>query len=91
MLDFKVYKAKLGRRIVFFSPIKNNTLHGVSLWMNFNKPYGSLWSQNNDEDFICTYFGLFKYTYLKNDIYYKTYGFTCFVFGIHFITCKKLS
>ena len=74
MLDFKVYKAKLGRRIVFFSPIKNNTLHGVSLWMNFNKPYGSV----------------FRHTYLKNDIYYKTYGFTCFVFGIHFITCKRL-
>lgn len=63
MLDFKVYKAKLGRRIVFFSPIKNNTLHGVSLWMNFNKPYGSVWSQNNDEDFICTYFGLFRHIF----------------------------
>lgn len=87
-MKYDIFKSTLGRRITFYKTIKNTT-YGLSLWINFNKPYGSYLS--NNDSIIIIYFGPFMHAYMSDNINYILYGFTCFIFGIHFITARKPS
>lgn len=90
MIDIEYKRKKLGRIINFYFNKSKNKLNSIHLWINFNKPFGTVFSDLMPKENFCIYQGFFTYKCIENNIKYISYGFTFFIFGITYIHGQRI-